>query len=325
MSRVVRAAMTQTVNAYRDMPATVADLARLAGRLDDVRRANVDHHLALVEEAARQGARAVGLGELFPAPYFALGRDPMWTALAEDAQEGATMTAVRAAARRLGLVVVAPIYELDGSTGKRFNTAVVVGPDGEVLGTYRKAHIPFGQNEQGSFHEDLYYERSDGKNLLGPANVSLNPFFPVFATPLGRVGVAICYDRHFEGVMSALARAGAEMVFSPAVTFGQKSRRMWDHEFPVDAARHNLFIGGSNRKGVEPPWNQPYFGASYFVGPNGPVPDLSSHPSLVIGDLDLDELSAGDPSGWNLRRDVRPEIYRPDRDSDAAGPRTAGS
>ena len=310
MSRIVRAAMTQTVNAYRDMPATIADLPLLAGRLGDVRKANVDHHLELIEEAARRGAQAVGLGELFPGPYFALTRDPMWIALAEDAREGETVTAIRAAARRLGLVVVAPIYELDASTGKRFNTAVVVGPDGEVLGTYRKTHIPFGQNEQGAFHENLYYERSDGKNLLGQAVVSKNPFFPVFSTPLGRIGVAICYDRHFEGVMSALAREGAELVFSPAVTFGAKSRRMWDHEFPVDAARHNLFIGGSNRKGTEPPWGQPYFGESYFVGPNGAVADLSTHPNLVIGDLDLGQLSAGDPSGWNLPRDIRPEIYR---------------
>ncbi len=307
--KIVRAAMTQTVNAYRDMPPTVAELPQLAGRLDDVRRANVDHHLALIEEAASLGARVVGLGELFPAPYFALGRDPMWVALAEDAREGPTVTAMRAAARRLDLVLIAPIYERDEASGKRFNTAVVIGPDGEVLGTYRKTHIPFGQNEQGSFHENVYYERSDGKNLLGPANVSQNPYFPVFATPLGKVGVAICYDRHFEGVMSALSREGAEIVFSPAVTFGQKSQRMWRHEFPVDAARHNLFIGGSNRRGVEPPWTQPYFGESYFVGPNGPLPEVSTNPLLVVADLDLGALRAGDPSGWNLPRDIRPDIY----------------
>jgi N-carbamoylputrescine amidase len=302
--------MTQTVNAYGDMPAAVADLHLLADRLDEVRRANVDHHVALLEEAARQGARVVGLGELFPAPYFALGGDPMWIALAEDAVDGPTITAIRGAAKRLGVVVVAPIYEADAATGKRFNTAVVVDERGEVLGTYKKTHIPYGANEQGSFHENLYYERSDGKLRAGPANVSKNPFFPVFATSVGRIGVAICYDRHFEGVMSALAREGAEIVFSPAVTFGAKSRRMWQLEFPVDAARHNLFIGGSNRKGVEPPWEQPYFGESFFVGPNGGLADASTHPNLVVADLDLADLTAGDPSGWNLPRDTRSGIYR---------------
>jgi predicted amidohydrolase len=109
--------------------------------------------------------------------------------------------------------------------------------------------------------------------------------------------------------MAALAHHGAELVFSPAVTFGAKSRRMWDLEFPVDAARHNLYIGGSNRSGVEPPWTQPYFGASYFTGPNGEVPRLPSRPELVVAELDLAVLRQPDPSGWNLPRDRRPDIY----------------
>ena len=307
----VRAAMTQTVNAYRDMPETVVGLSALAARLDDVRRANVEHHVALLEAAAAAGAKIIGLGELFPGPYFALRSDPMWTALAEDARDGATIRAMRDAARRLSLIVIAPIYELDAASGKRFNTAVVIDERGEVLGTYRKTHIPYGKNEQGSFHENLYYERSDGKNLLGPANVSKNPFFPVFQTSVGKVGVAICYDRHFEGVMWSLAREGAEIVFSPAVTFGAKSHRMWHLEFSVDAARHNVFIGGSNRKGSEPPWNQPYFGDSHFAGPNGVLPDVSTHENLVIAELDLSELRGADPSGWNLPRDIRHDIYSP--------------
>jgi N-carbamoylputrescine amidase len=308
-ARVVRVALTQTVNAYREMPASVADLHTLAGRLDAVRAANVEHHLGLLEAAAAQGCKLVGFGELFPGPYFALGADPMWIGLAEDAQTGPTVTAVRAAARRLGLIVVAPIYERDDRSGKRFNTAVVIDEQGEVLGTFRKTHIPYGTNEQGSFHENVYYERSDGQNLLGLSNVSKNSYFPVWNTSIGRLGVAICYDRHFEGVMHSLAKEGAELVLSPAVTFGNKSERMWPLEFAVDAARHNLFIGGSNRKGVEPPWTQPYFGNSHFVGPNGALPDLSTHPNLVIADVPLGELSNGDPSGWNLPRDIRYDIY----------------
>jgi N-carbamoylputrescine amidase len=84
---------------------------------------------------------------------------------------------------------------------------------------------------------------------------------------------------------------------------------MWPLEFAVDAARHNLFIGGSNRRGVEPPWGQPYFGESHFVGPNGRVKSLPGHTDLVIADLDLGELSGADPSGWNLPRDIRYDIY----------------
>lgn len=311
-SRIVRAALTQTVNAYRDMPATPDGLAALAGKLEDIRRANVDHHVALTLEAKRQGAQVICFGELFPAPYFALRHDAFWCAAAEDARTGKTVTTLRELAKREGLIIIAPIYELDPS-GERFNTAVVIDERGEVLGTYRKTHIPHGANEQGTFLERHYYDRSNGKNQLGAANVSKNPYFPVWQTSLGKLGVAICYDRHFDGVMYSLAKEGAELVFSPAVTFGAKSHRMWHLEFQVDAARHGVFIGGSNRKGVEPPWNQPYFGDSHFAGPNGVLKDLSTNPELVIADVDLGELSRPDPSGWNLPRDIRQDIYTPRR------------
>jgi N-carbamoylputrescine amidase len=257
-----------------------------------------------MEHAHGQGVQVICFGELFPGPYFALGTDPMWLELAEDARTGPTITTIRAAAKRLGMITIAPIFERAPS-GRRFNTAVVIDERGEVLGTYRKTHIPYGANEQGAFHENFYYERSDGDNGAAAGN----PYFPVFPTKLGKLGVAICYDRHFEGVMHSLAKEGAELVLSPAVTFGSKSERMWPLEFAVDAARHNLFIGGSNRKGVEPPWTQPYFGNSHFVGPNGALANLSTHPNLVIADVPLGELANGDPSGWNLPRDIRYGIY----------------
>jgi beta-ureidopropionase len=303
----MRAALTETSNAYRDMPATVEGLHALAGRLEDVRRANVDHHIELMEAAGRQGVQVICFGELFPAPYFALGTDPMWLALAENAEDGPTVRQLREAARRLGLIVVAPIFEQDPE-GSRFNTAVVIDEHGDYLGKFRKVHIPFGTNEQGAFHENFYYGRSDAN--LGPsrANISADPLFPVFKTSVGNLGVATCYDRHFFYSMERLARQGAELIFSPAITFGAKSERMWQLEFPVDAARYNVFIGGSNRRGVEPPWTQPYFGQSYFVGPNGGLDNLSTHPNLVIADIDLATLSQPDPSGWNLPRDRRTDL-----------------
>jgi N-carbamoylputrescine amidase len=309
---IVRAALTETVNAFRSMPSTVEELPLLASRLDEIRQANVDHHVELAIAAQAHGVQVICFGELFTAPYFALRHDPMWLDLAEDAKTGKTVTALRQLAREYTLIVIAPIYELDPS-GRRFNTAVLIDEHGEVLGTYRKAHIPHGANEQGSFLEAHYYERSNGENLLGPSNVSKNPAFPVWQTSAGRIGISICYDRHFDGVMSSLSREGAELIFNPSVTFGAKSQRMWHLEFPVDAARQNVFIGGSNRKGVEPPWNQPYFGESYFVGPNGVLPNRSTHPELVIADVDRGELTRPDPSGWNLPRDVRPGLYSPQR------------
>lgn len=312
MSRIVRAALTQTRSAFSAMPESTDGLASVANRLDEIRQANLDHHARLIAAAAVNGVRVIGLGELFTAPYFALSKNPQWLALAEPAENGPTVRRMSEEARLHGVVLVAPIYELDPVTGRRFNTAVIIERDGTVLGSYRKTHIPSGENERAGFHETFYYEPSDG-SMQNPTTVGGSRHFPVFPTSVGRLGVAICYDRHFEGVMRSLASGGAEIVFSPAVTFGEKSRRAWEIEFATDALRHGVLIGGSNRLGGEPPWNVEYFGGSHFVGPNGRyenlAPSLGCPSELVVSDLDLAEISEVDPSGWDLSRDTRPDIY----------------
>jgi N-carbamoylputrescine amidase len=305
-SGTLRAAMTQTVNAFREMPERVEDVGRLDGRLDELRAANVVRQVELLREAAGLGARVACLGELCTAPYFALHEHPLWHALAEDARQGPSVLALADAARELGLVVIAPIYERAGE--RRFNTAVVLDEHGGWLGCYRKIHVPSGRNERAGFHETFYYEGSDGRMPTTPADVSDNPFLPVFATSVGRIGIATCYDRHFPDVVATLAAQGAQLVFSPAATFGEASRRLWELEFPVDAARHRVYVGGSNRLGAEPPWNVEYYGAGYFVGPRGRLAELSPRPELVLADLDLDALACPDASGWNLARDARPEV-----------------
>jgi N-carbamoylputrescine amidase len=311
---MLRAALTQTRNAYAPMPATVGELGALAERLEEVRAANVAHHRELARRAARAGARVICFGELFTGPYFALGADELWFGLAEDALAGPTARALQCTARELELVVVAPLFERTAD-GRRFNTAIVIDADGALSGRYRKVHIPAGSNERAGFCETFYYEGSDGRLDNSQADVSENPFFPVFETAVGRIGLAICYDRHFEGAMRSLARNGAELVFSPAVTFGEHSRRMWELEFAVDAARHGLFIGGSNRLGAEEPWGVEYFGASGFWGPTGAREPAVAQDSdeLVLADLDLAALAGAGAgaggSGWDLERDARPQTY----------------
>lgn len=143
--RVVRAALTETCNTYAAMPETVAELGSLKDQLEDIRKANVQHHIELMEVARKHGVQVICFGELFPAPYFALGTDPImdshgrrrptWQHRHRTARSGPPPA---------GMIVIAPIYEKDGEN--RYNTAVVIDEEGEILGKFRKAHIPFGGN-----------------------------------------------------------------------------------------------------------------------------------------------------------------------------------
>ncbi|HHH26930.1 MAG TPA: hypothetical protein ENK57_01075, partial [Polyangiaceae bacterium] len=210
MANVVRMALSQAVNAFPAMPTAIEELPTLRGRLDDIRQANLDHNAALIRRAAERGAKIAQLGELFAYPYFAVTELPMWKELAEDSREGPSVSAMSQVARETGTVIVAPIFEVDPVTHNTFNTAVVIDADGAVLGSYRKTHIPHGANEHGSYRERYYYGSSDGLMHVDPIkNLSPHRYFPVFETKVARLGVAICYDRHFDGVMRTLARAGA--------------------------------------------------------------------------------------------------------------------
>ncbi len=314
----VRCAMTETRNVYGPMPARVSELDKLQPKLSELRDANVAHNVQLIHAAAEAGARVVGLGEFCTTPYFALSRHPMWKALAEDPLEGPSVTAFARVARERQVVVVAPIYERCRRTGRRYNTAVVIDADGLVLGGYRKTHVPDGTNEQGSFHERFYYDAPSGPAPVEVpgSNISNNPLFPVFRTRWLQIGVSICYDRHFGGVHRSLADNGAHLIFSPAVTFGAQSERMWDMEFLVDAARYRVWIAGSNRLGAEQPWAQHFYGRSYVAGPEGRAPVDRSLEGLVLFDVPAQLDRHHDPSGWRLVEDRRDDLYgaRPSAD-----------
>jgi beta-ureidopropionase len=275
---VIRAAITQTT--------WTGDTASM-----------LDKHEGFARTAKEQGAQAVCFQELFYGPYFGITEDAKYYDLAQPA-DGPIVQRFAALAKELGMVLVLPIYE-EAQTGVYYNTAVVVDADGSVLGRYRKNHIP----NLDSFWEKFYFR---------PGNLG----YPVFETAVGRVGVYICYDRHFPEGWRELALNGAEIVFNPNATKPGLSNRLWDLEQATAAAANGYFIGAPNRVGRED--NEygekavTFYGTSQFVDPRGNfVGDRGSseHEDVVVRDLDLD-LIREVRNAWQFFRDRRPDTYR---------------
>ena len=260
----------------------------------EIREAMVDAHVPLIEEAGRLGVQVLCMQEIFNHPYFCPTRDPRWFDGAERVPDGPTVTRMRELARRYSMVIVAPVYEL-GDGGDRYNTAAVIDADGGFLGKYRKVHVP--NRPQGSA-EQFYFKHGD----LG---------FPVFDTAYCRLGVYICYDRHFPEGWRALALNGAQYIVNPSATVAGTSQYAWKLEQPAAAVANDVFIGAVNRVGIEAPWNiGRFYGSSYFVNPRGEIIALASEDrdELLVAALDLaliDEMRAK----WQFREHRRPDAY----------------
>jgi len=195
------------------------------------------------------------------------------------------------------MVMVLPIYEV-ANEGEYYNTAAVVDADGTLLGKYRKHHIP----NLPQFWEKFYFR---------PGNLG----YPVFQTAVGRVGVYICYDRHFPEGWRELGLNNAQIVFNPSATKPGLSNRLWEIEQPAAAANNQYYIGANNRVGMESDEFGAeavrFYGSSYFVGPRGTyIGDIASQDGneLVIRDLDLAELTKA-RNDWQFYRDRRPDSY----------------
>lgn len=256
----------------------------------------VDRHEKFARDAADQGAQVISFQELFYGPYFGITQDRKYYSFAEAA-DGPIVQRFSALAKELGMVTILPIYE-EEMPGVYYNTAVVVDADGTVLGKYRKHHLP----NLDKFWEKFYFR---------PGNAG----YPVFETAVGKVGVAICYDRHFPETWRELGLNGAEIVFNPNAAKPGLSDRLWELEQPAAAAANQYFVGVPNRVGRED--NEygadavDFYGSSYFVDPRGNyVGDVasSSTEELVVRDLDLDLVRTVRDS-WQFYRDRRPDSY----------------
>ena len=198
------------------------------------KEAMIEKHLGLLNEAARKGAKIVCFQELFYGPYFCAEQDARWYKLTEKVPDGPTLRLMQERAKQLGVALVVPVYE-EELTGVYYNTAAVIDADGSYLGKYRKTHIPHVKG----FWEKFYFR---------PGNLG----YPVFDTAVGKVGVYICYDRHFPEGWRALGLNGAQVVFNPSATSRGLSAYLWKLEQPASAVANEYFIGAINRVGIEP-------------------------------------------------------------------------
>jgi beta-ureidopropionase len=251
-------------------------------------------HEEYARQAAAQGAKVICFQELFYGPYFCQVQDPKFYAYAESIP-GPTTERFQALAAELGIVKNLPMYEQE-QPGVLNNTAAVVDADGRYLGKYRKTHIP----QVKGFWEKFYFR---------PGNLG----YPVFDTAVGRIGVYICYDRHFPEGWRALGLAGAQIVFNPSATSRGLSSYLWKLEQPASAVANEYFIGAINRVGIEDLGDDDFYGTSYFVDPEGKFvgePADGHAAELVVRDLDM-ALLAEVRDRWAFYRDRRPDAYGP--------------
>jgi len=283
MSRIVKCGLIQASNACStDEP------------IEKIKQANIEKNLKFIDEAATRGVQIICMQEVFTTPYFCAEQEPRWYAAVERIPDGPTANLMQEAAKKHGMAIIVPIYE-EEITGVYYNTAAVIDADGKYLGKYRKNHIP---HTKPGFWEKFYFK---------PGNLG----YPTFETGFARIGVYICYDRHFPEGARALGLAGAEIVFNPSATVAGLSEYLWELEQPAHAVANGYFIGAINRVGHEQPWDiGEFYGKRYFCNPRGKIIAQASRDSdeLVVADLDLDQIREV-RNVWQFFRDRRPETY----------------
>jgi len=231
-----------------------------------------------------------------------------WLEFAEDAENGRSTKFLKGMAKKHNMVIVSPILERDYAHGGIiWNTAVIIGNNGNYIGKSRKNHIP----RVGDFNESTYYMEGN----LG---------HPVFETAFGKIGVNICYGRHHNLNWMTYGWNGAEIVFNPSATVGELSEPMWAIEGRNAAITSNYFVGCINRVGTEHFPNEftsadgkpahkdfgHFYGSSYIAGPDASrTPSLSRvQEGLLTAEVDLN-LCQQVKDKWGIQLTGRHEMY----------------
>lgn len=266
-------------------------------------RENIDAVAALVEEAAAQGAQVVLPPELFSGEYFCRDEDEALFALARPTAEHPSVVAMQALARKLGVAIPTSFFERDGH--HYYNTLAMIGPDGELLGTYRKSHIPDGPG-----YEEKYYFRpgNDGFKVWDvPCNIGM-----------ARIGIGICWDQWYPECARVMALKGAEVLLYPTAIGSEPydadldTSRMWRRAMIGHAVSNCMPVAAANRIGHEGPAErrQSFYGHSFISDEWGDlIEELGASDSgVLIATLDLDR-AAKHRAGMGFFRDRRPQLY----------------
>ncbi len=260
---------------------------------------NVDKALALIADAAEQGANIIVLQELFATPYPCQSEDHDRFADAESIP-GPTSQRLQHAAGDHGVVIVGSLFERR-APGIYHNTAVVCDANGRGLGLYRKMHIP---------DDPLYYE----KFYFTPGDTG----FRSFPTQFGRVGVGVCWDQWFPETARLTALTGAEFLFFPTAigwlpdekeAFGKSQWSAWETMMRSHAISNGIYVAAANRVGTEEQLE--FWGASFVADPYGNVIDRASHDNeeILLVPCQRSVIDAA-RTHWPFLRDRRIDAYQ---------------
>ena len=245
---------------------------------EDTPAANVRKTIPRIEEAAAKGAQIIGLQEMFTTKYFCINQDPKSFDLAEPVETGPSVTEFAKVARRLGIVIIAPLFEARGSEVYH-NTAAVIDADGTVLGKYRKMHIP----QDPGFEEKFYFTPGD----LG---------FRTWKTAHGDIGVLICWDQWYPEAARLTALGGAQILFYPTAigwlpeekaALGQAQHNAWETVQRGHGVANGCYVAATNRVGTE--GRTQFWGQSFVSDPYGEIVARASidKEEVLLADCDL--------------------------------------
>ena len=256
---------------------------------------NIEAVSALIEVAATRGAQVILPPELFEGPYFCQIEDEELFASARPTADHPSVIAMQALAAKLTVAIPTSYFEKDGP--HYYNTLAMIGPDGAIMGTYRKSHIPDGPG-----YEEKYYFR--------PGNTG----FKVWDLFGARIGVGVCWDQWYPECARAMALMGAELLFYPTAIGSEPydadldTSRMWRRAMQGHAVSNCMPVIAANRIGAESDAN--FYGHSFITNEWGDMTQAfgASETGVLIETIDLHR-AAKHRAGMGFFRDRRPQLY----------------